>query len=775
MNFNPPPVSVIEKTKLQAFKELRTLLSEVLASAVADDEVPEAFKSTANWEKLIAQTENRLAEAWRHRFEAGADRRKAVVLPLDLLPDDEHGQQLLSERFVNDVSYQDRQPLDQLDRQLAALSGEDFDSRSANPLGPSSWVEGIRGGMKLIDCTPEQRDWLLERLIPLLTARMGMFYSGLNARLTSAGVVARPAYGGQAAVAPRSEAYSPELVESVGTRLSPAEAEADGGDGAAGSDPLERLFGLLSARRAPAPGPEAGYGPPPGAWSQPPGQQQPGQWNPGWGAPGFGPGGQGVAPGFSGGPGYGPLPASADGAHAGASPVAPPAPVVPWSQSDIFSILTLLQGSYVANPAAAAGASTMGRLQEAMSSTASQLGLTGAIQAMPGPAQDTLELVSMLFEALLDGRRLDEKARAQLALLIIPYVRVAMLDRRLFMQSSHPARRVLNQLVEAFETAAPDASHYGPLRDLGFSIIDQVVEEFADDLKLFESLEERLSTELESCRRRAEIAERRAGDAQSGKERRELARTSVAGQLSEAIVGKGLPKTLLEFLAGPWQHHQTVILLREGEEGAGVQANRRLLQDLLECSGRGELGDVDAMRPRLSEVLASSGQLGGAVDDLLIDLSVAFASHPVLEEISSEAAQAASEQGLAVAELVHERSATAAEPITDAYVVPAVDAAQLPADIVERYAQAPIGTWLDFIGEDGRVTSAHISWTSPISGRRIISNRRGQRMLVASPGELAEMEIEGRIRPRKAGSPFDQAMHAIADKLESSLPKASHD
>jgi hypothetical protein len=339
------------------------------------------------------------------------------------------------------------------------------------------------------------------------------------------------------------------------------------------------------------------------------------------------------------------------------------------------------------------------------------------------------------------------------------------------MQSSHPARRVLNLLVEAFEIAAPDASHYRPLRELGFGVVDQVVEEFADDLKLFEPLEERLSTELESCRRRAEFAERRAADAQSGKERRQVARASVAGQLSEAIIGKGLPKTLMEFLAGPWQHHQTVVLLREGEEGDGVQANRQLLGDLLECSGRGEMNNLDAMRPRLAEVLASSGQLGGAVDDLLIELSVAFASQPAIEELSGETAQAVTEQIVAVAELADESSATAAEPITDAYLVPAVNATHLPTEIVERYAQAPIGTWLDFVAEDGRVTSARISWTSPISGRRIISNRRGQRILVASPEELAEMELEGRIRPRRSDSPFDHAMHAIADRLESAAAK----
>ena len=98
--------------------------------------------------------------------------------------------------------------------------------------------------------------------------------------------------------------------------------------------------------------------------------------------------------------------------------------------------------------------------------------------------------------------------------------------------------------------------------------------------------------------------------------------------------------------------------------------------------------------------------------------------------------------------------------------------AELPVDLVERYRNYPIGTWLDFVAEDGRVTSARISWTSPISGRRILSNRRGQRMLVASPEELAEMELEGRIRARHAESAFDQALHTIADRLEGSLAPA---
>lgn len=785
INIPPPSASALEKTRLQAFKELRSLLSEVLSTAVADEAVPEAFKDTSNWEKLIAQTEHRLAEGWRLRFEGVPDRR-ATPRTLDLLPEDEQVQQMLSERFVNDVSYNDRGPLDELDRQLASLSGPNFNEHVPNPLGPSAWVEGIRGGMRQIHCTPEQRDWLMARLIPLLASRITSFYSGMTTRLTSAGYVGRPLVRGASSGGPArggGNDYSPDLVPSLGDGQA-GFGDMDGGDAVGmmggmanggmagdGSEVIDRLFGLLSARRAP--GPDT-YGAP-GLWPQGAGPGQAG-WNPGAAyvpAPGYGP-----SPGYIPPPGYFAPPGFVPG-----DGFIPSAPVVPWTQADISSILSLMQGSYASGPGGAVGASSVGRLHEAIGATASQLGLAGGMQAMPGPAQDMLELVSMLFEALLDGRRLDEKARTQLARLIIPYVRVAMLDRRMFMQSSHPARRVLNLLVEAFEIAGPDVPHCRSLRDLAMTLVDRVVEEFDDTLKLFELLENLLSTEIESCRRRAELAERRAADAQSGKERRQVARESVSTILGEAIIGMSLPSVLLDFLAGPWQHHHTVVLLREGALGEGVQYSRQLLDDLLGCNTAGALHDAACLRPTLVEVLASSGQPGSAADELLVEFSLALAVRKTPDgsrtpdELVAEAISAAKVEHVLVDSpqviVEHTVLAPAAEPVEDSFLVSAVVNAQIPADIVARYVDFPIGTWLDFIAEDGRVTSARISWTSPISGRRIISNRRGQRMLVASPEELAEMELEGRLRPRHSESAFDQALHTIADRLQASATSPS--
>lgn len=770
-NTSPPSASAIEQTRLQAFKELRNLLSEVLASAVADEQVPEAFKSKTNWDKLIAQTEQRLAEGWKQRFEGGLERRSQPRALLDLLPDEEEQQQLLSERFVNEVSYQDRAPLDELDRQLAAISGSGFDDHAPNPLGPSAWVEGIRGGMRQIVCTPEERDWLMARLVPLLAARITSFYSGMTTRLASAGYGGRSMRMGSPAAASRGNEYAPEMVPSLGDgqQAFSAGSGAGGGGGSVGvvdgeygvgglggpamgdgGDVLDQLFGLLSARRAPGPD---GYGMP-GGWSPA---------LPGGGPGGFVPGGFVAGTGGFGTPGEG-----FDSYAAG-----PAVPLAPWSQNDLFSILAMLQGSYALGPGAAAGASSVGRLHEAIGATANQLGLAGGIQAMPGPAQDTLELVSMLFEALLDGRRLDEKARSQLARLIIPYVRVALLDRRLFMQSSHPARRVLNLLVEALETAAPDVPQFRSLRDLAFTLIDRIVEEFDDTLKLFELLEGLLATELDACRRRADIAERRAADAQSGKERRHLARETVAGLLSEAILGKSLPSVLLDFLAGPWQHHHTVVLLREGALGEGVGLSRGLLDDLLHCNDAGALEEAARLRPVMVEVLASSGQPGSAADELLVELSLALAmrSSPSAEQLADAITAATVEHVLVDSPQViaeHTVLAPETEPVDDSFLVSSRVVAELPAEMVERYATYPIGTWLDFVAEDGRITSARISWTSPISGRRILSNRRGQRMLVASPEELSEMELEGRLRPRHSESAFDQAMQTVTNRLQSS-------
>jgi hypothetical protein len=821
-----PPPSAIEQTRVQALKEFRSVLHEALASAIADEGVPDAFKEAINWDKLIDQTETRLVEVWQQRFDAQGKLAKTAMGPLSLLRDDEHEQQVLSEMFVNEVSYKDRERLEQLQQLLAAIGVEGWQSPSENPLGPSVWVDGVRSGMQHFQCTPEERSWLLQRLMPLLMARMGNFYGTLNSRISNITGVPLSSLSGRRVMAPpppptqAGEEFGHDLVEntSASRQATAAALQAESEDG--GTDVLERLFSLMGAQRM-------------GAYATP-GMAQPGG--------GVWPGPAAV-PGMYAAPAYG-YPQQAGqypmGQYSGMPAGAPVAPAPMWSDADLRSVLALLQNSYVAAPgsgqAMMPGGSTA-RLFEAVNQTASQIGLAGGLQSMPGPAHDMMELVNMLFEALLDGRRLDERARSQLARLVIPYVRVALLDRRMFMQSRHPARRVLNLLVEALETAASDAPQFRDLREIAFAAIERILEEFKDDLAIFETLDKSLSEALSERRRGAEIAERRMADAERGRERRSIAMATVTAQLQQAIGGARLPEPVRQFLTGPWQHHQTILILREGADGDHVQANLGLLIALTRACRRGGTTDLKRLRTGVESILASSGQSAEDVEALLAELASAIAEQsgddapaaaapvesvplPTVPEIARNAESVPAEishddaevEARLLAEIANfvadadairtgdfvspdaqQSEAIVAEPIVadrvteserdpdpdshaDAFdmsapetlaptPLPVVQAPELDADLLERYRKLQVGDWLDLVNEDGRITAARISWTSPISGRHMLSNRRGQRLMVASVEELAAMELEGQVHIRSNDAAFDVALNALADRL----------
>ena len=464
----------------------------------------------------------------------------------------------------------------------------------------------------------------------------------------------------------------------------------------------------------------------------------------------------------------------------GEAPAGPPAPT--WNHEQMMSVLGRLQTQA---PAINSAEGTAVGIRDAIGNVAKSLGLGGGVHAMPEQAQDTLALVSMLFEVLLDGKNLDPLAHSQLSRLIVPYVRIAVLDRALFMKSTHPARRVLNLLVEALETGSADAPKHRPLRDLALASIEKIVTGFDDDIAMFEPMEQALETELEASRKRAELVEKRAAETQAARERREQARDQVADFLSEALFGKRIPNVLLEFLLGPWQHDQNATLLREGEGSKELLANQFLVRDLLRANETGHVADPEKMLASVLAVVEGSGQGIDAAKEFMTAFDAALKLAQAAEKARAAAPPGTEVQlppmPAAAAPVVVEKAvlveaAAAIVPVapnTDAFVAPApeqIQAAAPPEDLVAKYEAMPLGTWIDMVGDDGRVTPAKISFVSPISGKRILSNRRGMRVLCASVQELAAMETGGEIRPRISGRAFDNALGAVEKRLQAATP-----
>ncbi|MQS40849.1 DUF1631 domain-containing protein [Xanthomonas translucens pv. translucens] len=437
------------------------------------------------------------------------------------------------------------------------------------------------------------------------------------------------------------------------------------------------------------------------------------------------------------------------------------------SQREMISVLSLLQATPSATLRAAIGddgESLAQRLKSEVLSNATQFGVDPTHARLDPVDEDAIDLVGMLFDVMLDERDLEGRSREMIERLVVPFVKVALLDRRMFVQKTHPARRLLNALAEACEGNTGESPAERVLMGKVEEIIERLVADFNENLAIFLTLEEEFRDSLAQHRRRIEIAERRAAETQRGQEKLELARQRAEAelQLRLRLQGAPLPQALEDFLRQPWQHHLTMAVLREGEDGAGVRDALALADGLLEEAAEARRHIVgkpwlQAWQGPLHKVFASVGlhaEAAAAAINALHDTLQAVAElRPELERPLPELPQVALPQ----------------PPLQEAQPVE-VTAAETTEDYdnadADRFRAMPIGTWLDFIDRDGKVQTGKLSWVSPISARLLFVNRRGVRFCVVSPEELAVMVRLGRLRSHINDGAFDSAMQGVIDRLD---------
>ena len=111
--------------------------------------------------------------------------------------------------------------------------------------------------------------------------------------------------------------------------------------------------------------------------------------------------------------------------------------------------------------------------------------------------EDTLELVSLLFDSIVQGADLPDPIKALVARLQIPLVKVALLDRTFFDDQDHPARRLLNRIADATvgwseEDERTPNSLYGRIEQ----IVGRVIGGFDRDMHIFHELDAELAAYL---------------------------------------------------------------------------------------------------------------------------------------------------------------------------------------------------------------------------------------------------------------------------------------
>lgn len=377
---------------------------------------------------------------------------------------------------------------------------------------------------------------------------------------------------------------------------------------------------------------------------------------------------------------------------------------------------------------------------------------------MSADQDDAIDLVGMLFESLFQSYALLDHARRLYGRLVMPYVKVAINDKALFVQREHPARKLLDAVTEACEGNSAATPQDRELIERCAAISQRIVADYNEDLAVFELAHSELESLLEQHRRRVELQEARAAKATFGRERLSEARTQ-ADQVLHYLFNEPMTGPVGEFLAEPWRHHLVQTLLRDGAGSARHNETLALGDALLEADrlaragteGRRLADRLLSLQDAITQCLASMGLDEDAAMLRLAELVRALALPDAPRNVHAMPPAAVDEES--------------ASEDPSLWLAGGTDNGQHDPEVAARMRRLLPGEWLRLLDPAGQAVAVKVAWISPMTGRFLLVNRRGLRVLVASAVDLAALAQAGRLQVGAERAPTDEAMRHLRDRL----------
>ena len=475
----------------------------------------------------------------------------------------------------------------------------------------------------------------------------------------------------------------------------------------------------------------------------------------------------------------------------GAADYAPGAAVPYIAPTDLLSALTLLQNqTWAAQSSASSAADAAQAVQQIKQALLDQAGkLHGSDKAhVAGADEDTIDLVGMLFEYILQDRNLPAQMQALLGRLQIPFLKAAILDKHLFAQKSHPARQLLDSMAQACMGWSEEADKDHRLYDKVKQTVETLLKDFDDDLAIFEKTRFDFEAFLDANRKRADLAEQRAAEATRGREKLHSARRISAREILQRVEGREMPEIVRTVLTRPWANYLVLTLLRQGENSDEWRQALRFADEFV-WSAQPKSSDSERMRLKgilpaleksLRHGLATVAYHENDVKQLMHELNAFYTN--LLDGDTPAAAEAATADEATAPgfEIVGSAAATAAaidSPVEEEIVLRA-EAAGAPPELGEedeslhQVKAMKVGTWVEFTGADGVSRErAKLSWISPISSKYLFVNRKGLKVADKTVSALAIEIRRGDAVILEEVPLFDRALDAIVERLKAAHAK----
>ncbi len=410
------------------------------------------------------------------------------------------------------------------------------------------------------------------------------------------------------------------------------------------------------------------------------------------------------------------------------------------------------------------------RVKDALRSERQQV-LSGVDQdKLSSMDADLIDLIGMLFEYMLNDPVLPNVAKALLSHLHTPYLKVALIDRRLLVDSRHPARRLLDQMVEAGSQWVEEGNPSRGMFPVMQQIVDRVLQEFTDNTGLFDELLRFFDEKMREQQRRSDTMEQRTQEAARGREKLTLAKQRAAREIQRLVNRYPVPKPVAGFLSKTWLDHLVFILLRDEEQERGntwkhAVALGEQLVGLFDPQANAETRRARmAAVPKLRVDIAASARRMGSFNSATLDALVALLDAPQtwqthsLERPEIPIPPASGQMGWA-----------GVPPTLASGTDSDSDLSEPESQMIERLRKMRFGTWFELAGAPGTAPRRiKLSWMSPLTSTCMFVDRSGMQAEIKSLKDLAQEVLAGRARviPRPKHPFIDRALVSIRKMLQ---------
>jgi hypothetical protein len=726
----------------------------------------------AEFEKQLRRTIN---ERISGKVAEKADFSKADAANLTLVETSSMDESVLTGNITRIVENLSHDELLTLNRGLGYLMGRPDMPTDANPLSPGAIVESFAEALKTVKTDARIKFQILKELNQAPMGDIGAIYGEINQHLAKLKVV--PA------------AQRPTIINRGGA-ADREHARADAARARAGANPdapppevdvmamFKRMYGSATPTSMPHAMPqgmaEAFGSAMGGAMGMPMGGAMPPQ--------GSGDFPQIQVPG-QGSYAYSPMPPTPSG-------YVPGAPII--STQDLHEGLTRLQAGQTGFDVGGASVAFSG-IPQGMHNVLRDLQESPLGRKANQIESMTIEMVAMLFDFIFDTKDLPDGIKALLARVQIPVLKAAMLDGAFFAKKSHPSRLLVNALAQAGLGWSPVMGQEDPLYKKISEIVHQILDNFSDDLAIFDEQRVNLEAFLAEEEKAAETNIQTTAEEINQRDRQQISTAVAKAEIERRIEAYPVPNFLATFLRHNWEGTLSHIYQNDGEESEAWGSAVTTLEDLVWSiqpkkspeDRRHLVALLPSLLKRLSAGMHSQGWPPAEREAFMANLVEAHAAavKPSLAtersptaavaeaaKVQAEIAKASGDSTLAA------KAEALAEAMSDAVPEPIEPEREIiDDDYLEIARSMERGMWIEFESDDGQLAFAKLAWVSPLRGTYLFTNRQGQKALSMTAEDLAERFRNDRARLVEAEPLIDRAFTSMMSQMEEKFPVASTD